>query len=297
MAPKGTLLLIGGAEDKGKEMDDIRDQNKEFQRLELLHQLIPKNGRKGKIEIVTAASSVPAQVEKTYTKAFKHIGFENIGFIGMQDRLEARNPEFTKRVEEAHTVFFSGGDQFILSSLLGGTDFVNVLREKYIHDDSFLVAGTSAGAMALSELMIYEGGIHEAIIKDDLQVSSGLGIISGCIIDTHFIKRGRFGRLAHAVTMNPVELGVGLGEDTALIITKGDRAECRGSGMVVIIDGTEILTTNITEIENGQPIFVENLKVHLLAKGNIFSISKRRITGYNRHADAEDNKCHSETGK
>ena len=102
----------------------------------------------------------------------------------------------------------------------GGTETVSVIRDRYTHDKDFVVAGTSAGAMAMTKLMIYEGGVHEAILKDDLKMSSGMGIFDTCIIDTHFIKRGRFGRLAHAITMNPESLGVGLGEDTALIIKK-----------------------------------------------------------------------------
>ena len=151
------------------------------------------------------------------------------------------------------------------------------IRDKYEHDKDFVVAGTSAGAMAMSKVMIYEGGVHEAILKNDLKITTGMGIFDTCIIDTHFIKRGRFGRLAHAITMNPESLGIGLGEDTALIIKNGFDAECRGSGMVVIIDGNQIEQTNITEIEDGSSIFVENLRVHLLAKGSKFSIKDRKV--------------------
>ena len=160
---------------------------------------------------------------------------------------------------------------------LGGTDAIDAVKEKYTNDKDFVVAGTSAGAMAMSKIMISEGGIHEAILKDDLKITAGLGVFDTCIIDTHFIKRGRFGRLAHAITMNPEALGVGLGEDTALIIKNGFEAECRGSGMVVIIDGNEIGQTNITSITDGEPVFVENLKVHLIVKGNRFSFRDRKM--------------------
>ena len=125
-------------------------------------------------------------------------------------------------------MFLTGGDQFKLSTILGGTECVHAIKEKYTRDKDFIVAGTSAGAMAMSKIMIYEGGVEEAILKDDLKLAGGLGIFDTCIIDTHFIKRGRFGRLAHAITMNPEALGIGLGEDTALIIKKGFDAECRG---------------------------------------------------------------------
>ena len=154
---------------------------------------------------------------------------------------------------------------------------MQVIKDKYLHDKDFIVAGTSAGAMAIPNLMICQGGEHEAMLKDDIQIASGLGLLDSCIVDTHFIKRGRFGRLAHAIVMNPEMLGVGLGEDTALIIKNGSDAECRGSGMVVIIDGNQILSTNITEIGNDDPIFVENLKVDILAKGSKFSINDRKM--------------------
>ena len=216
-------------------------------------------------------------MDDMYVKAFKEIGFSDIGFIDIKNKIEARDPRFCERVKKAHAVFFSGGDQFTLASILGGTKTMEVIKEKYLHDKDFIVAGTSAGAMAIPKLMIYQGGKHEAMLKDDIQIASGLGILDFCIVDTHFIKRGRFGRLAHAVVMNPETLGIGLGEDTALIIKNGSDAECHGSGMVVIIDGNEILTTNITEIDNDDPIFVENLKVDILAKGNKFSIKARQM--------------------
>ncbi|HXS57925.1 MAG TPA: cyanophycinase [Hanamia sp.] len=278
MKPKATILIIGGAEDRGnKEMKEHRVDNGQYERFEILKDLLPKKGRKHIIEIIMTASSVPEEMQKMYLKAFKEIGFSDIGFIDIKDKAEAREADFCMRMEKAHAVFFSGGDQFKLASILGGTQSMQVIRDKYLHDKDFIVAGTSAGAMAIPNLMICQGGEHEAMLKDDIQIASGLGILDSCIVDTHFIKRGRFGRLAHAVVMNPEVLGIGLGEDTALIIKNGSDAECRGSGMVVIIDGNQILSTNITEIGNDDPIFVENLKVDILAKGSKFSIKDRKM--------------------
>jgi cyanophycinase len=278
MIPKGTILIIGGAEDKGDEKDEKkRKHNTKYEKLEILKELLPKNGKKGRIEIITTASSIPGEMKKMYQSAFSTLGYLNIGFIDIKDKIEARDPNFCKQVEKAHAVFFSGGDQFKLTGILGGTETVEMIKQKYYADKDFIVAGTSAGAMAIPKLMIYEGGKHEAMLKDDLKIASGLGILDYCIVDTHFIKRGRFGRLAHAVTMNPESLGIGLGEDTALIIKSGSDAECRGSGMVVIVDGNEIEQTNVTEIEDNSPIYVENLKVHILAKGSKFSIKERKM--------------------
>ncbi len=289
MIPKGTILLIGGAEERSEDESEMEQDNNVYEKFEILKELLPKNGKQ-KIEIITTASSIPAEMKKTYLNAFKKIDFTNVGFIEIQDKHSARDADVSKRVENAHAVFFSGGDQFKLSALLGGTETVNLIREKYIHDKDFVVAGTSAGAMAMTKLMIYEGGVHEAILKDDLKMAAGMGIFDTCIIDTHFIKRGRFGRLAHAITMNPEALGIGLGEDTAVIIKHGNNAECRGSGMVVIIDGSEIEQTNITEITDGDPIYVENLKVHLLAKGSKFSIAERKIIYKNINGKKRDTK-------
>jgi cyanophycinase len=278
MKPKGTILIIGGEEDRGnKEMKEQRRDNRQYEKFEILKELLPKKGTKHIIEIIMTASSIPEEMQKMYLKAFKEIGFSDIGFIDIKDKVEARETKFCTRVEKAHAVFFSGGDQFTLASILGGTETMEVIKEKFLHEKDFIVAGTSAGAMAIPNLMIYQGGKHEAMLKDDIQIASGLGILDSCIVDTHFIKRGRFGRLAHAVIMNPESLGIGLGEDTALIIKNGSDAECHGSGMVVIIDGNQILSTNITEIDNDDPIFVENLKVDILAKGSKFSIKDRKM--------------------
>ncbi len=146
-----------------------------------------------------------------------------------------------------------------------------------MYSDDFLVAGTSAGAMVMSSVMIGRGGREEALFNKDLDMRPGLGLIDSCIVDTHFIKRGRFSRLAHAIIKNPEKLGIGLGEDTAMLIKDGNVGECRGSGMVVIIDGDEISETNIDKVSENAPIFVENLKVHLLVKGCVFSLEDRKL--------------------
>ena len=278
MLPKGTVIIIGGAEDKGNSKKDPDEENKYAQKFEILKELIPSKGNK-KIEIITTASNVAAEVQKMYKDAFKKMHFNNVGFIDINDKEGARKADFCQRIEKAHSVLFSGGDQFKLSTTLGGTDILKQIKERFIHDSEFIVAGTSAGAMAMSKIMIYEGGVKEAILKADIKMSMGLGLLDTCIIDTHFIKRGRFGRLAHAVIMNPESLGIGLGEDTALIIKKGTDAQCLGSGMVVVIDGDQIQKTNITDIDDGMPIFVENLMVHLLVNGTKFSLKEKRVAG------------------
>ncbi len=275
--PKGKLLIIGGAEDKSNTQDvEIIDRNRNFKPLEILSELIPAQNNK-RIEIITTASSEPDEIAKMYKEAFLKVGFTNVHFIHIYNNVEANDPVFVNRVKKAHTVFFSGGDQFRLATILGNTDILDAIKHRYYNDNHFIVAGTSAGAMAAASLMIYEGETNEALLGGDVKVSSGMGFINGCIIDTHFVKRGRFGRLSHAIVMNPTCIGIGIGEDTALIITKGNKAECRGSGMVIIIDGADIRHTNIAYADEGYPLNIENLTVHILSHGTNFLLKERKF--------------------
>jgi len=277
MTPKGTALVIGGSEQRGDGNDpEMKVKNKDSADFEILKQLIPNAGKKGTIEIITTASDIPGDMAKMYEKAFSKLGFKDVGYMKVQTKEEAREEKYCKRVEKAHAVLFTGGDQFRLSAILGGTPINAKLKERFLHDKDFIVAGTSAGAMVLPAIMIYDGVVHEALMKPDIHLSSGLGIFDTCIIDTHFIKRGRFARLVNAVVINPELLGIGLGEDTALKIT-GYNAECFGSGSVIVIDGREIGQTNIADVDEETPIYVENLKVHLLTTGCRISLKERKL--------------------
>jgi cyanophycinase len=278
VVPKGRLLVIGGAEDKGNGNVDIAEKNKDFRQFDILQELIKGGERKRHhIEIITTASQIPDEIGKMYQSAFNKLGFENIGFMNIKTKEEARKKSYLKKVEKAGSVFFTGGDQFRLSTILGDTEVINLIRERYFTETDFTVAGTSAGAMALSNLMIFEGENNEAMLKGSVKISSGLGLINHCIIDTHFVKRGRFGRLTEALVMNPTCIGIGIGEDTALIIKKGNQVEVRGSGMVTIIDGRDIGHTNIAFADAATPLCVENLRVHILCRGNRFLLSERKF--------------------
>ncbi|MDF2436811.1 MAG: cyanophycinase [Bacteroidota bacterium] len=285
--PKGTLILIGGAEDKGDGRALTR--NREYEEFEILSELLPKDKKrnKKKIEIITTASSVPKEVNEMYKEAFKKIGFKEVGFINMSNHEEADYPKYVERIHKAHSVLFSGGDQFRLATILGSSDVIDAVKHKYVHDSDFIVAGTSAGAMAMSGLMLYEGENNEAMLSQTVKFSSGLGFIHGCIIDTHFIKRGRFGRLAQSIVMNPACIGIGLGEDTALVIKKGNRAECKGSGMVVIIDGKDVGHTNIAYAAPDVPLCIENLRVHILSKRNGYALKEREFLPSKQDIKAE----------
>jgi cyanophycinase len=275
--PKGTLLLIGGSEDKGENEPEIAYANKEFVRLEILKTFIKSIHKSNpRIEVITSASNIPKEMEAIYEDVFTRLGLPNVGFMHIRDRIQANEYEFIKKAESADAVLFSGGDQFRLSATMGSTQVLDVMKRKYF-EEHFVIAGTSAGAMAAGNIMLYEGKVQEALIMGDVKTSSGLGFIQGCIIDTHFITRGRFGRLAQSIGVNPNCVGIGIGEDTSLLVREGNVMECFGSGMVIIIDGHEMKHTNITEATPGTPLYMENLKVHILAKGNGFMLSERQF--------------------
>lgn len=279
MSPKGKLLIIGGAEDRSDGSEPEMEERKgHFERFKILKELLPKPNTGGRIEVITTASSKPQEMEEMYKKTFHDIGCKDVGFLSIKDKTEAREEENCKRIMAASAVFFTGGDQLRISTIIGGTATETSIKDKYMQDKNFIVAGTSAGAMVMSEIMICGGGTGEALLGSDLHTASGIGLLSKCIIDTHFIKRGRFSRLAHAIIINPRNLGVGLGEDTALIIHNGNEAECRGSGMVVLIDGADIGLTNISDADEASPVYVENLKVHLLTENCRVNLDTRKMS-------------------
>lgn len=276
MKPKGILLIIGGAEDKVDNIAlAIEKKNREFKHFAILNLLL--KGKK-KVEIITTASMCREEVKEIYQRTFDKIGFLNTGFIPIANKDEAGLSKYIKRIEQADAVFFSGGDQSRLANILGGTPLIELILKRFFEDENFVVAGTSAGAMAMSKIMIYGGGTQEVVFRNDLKITTGFGLLEHCIIDSHFIKRGRFGRLAHAVIINPGQLGIGLGDDTALIVKNGEDAECLGSGAVVIIDSSKMGQSNISDEEDDEcGVFVENLAVHLLVKGCRFNLKSRMI--------------------
>ena len=282
MIPKGKLLIIGGHEDKGDEVVGenliVHKKIETKSHFEILGTLISKIPRTSHIiEIIASASSIPLEMEALYINSFKQEGFTEVGIIKVESIKDANNPDSIKRIEDAHAVFFTGGDQSKLISLIVQTKLLASIRNKYYSDEHFIVGGTSAGAMAMPEIIITGGVIGAALYKGEIEMSKGLDLIKDIIVDTHFIKRGRFARLAHAVTLNRLCLGIGLEENTALIISEGNIAECMGSGMIILIDGSKIGTTNIDVVDDTTPIVVENLKISIIAEGSCYLLRERRI--------------------
>jgi cyanophycinase len=277
--PKGKLIAVGGAEDKGTDLEkgEIHRNNLNFFELAILRRIVEEAGGPDcRIEVVTTASMIPMEVGNNYLNAFGKIGCLNIGVMHIRNRADAAEPEYIQRLQECDAIMFSGGNQLRLAATFGGTQFLRILLERY-EKESFVIAGTSAGAMAMSNTMIYEGNATRAHLKGEVKITTGLGFIDDVIIDSHFEKRGRFGRLSQAVASNPACIGIGLGEDTGMLITDGGKMEAIGSGLVIIIDGQDIQHCNIADIPEGNPISIENLKVHFCEKGNGYDLQARKF--------------------
>lgn len=277
--PKGKLIAIGGAEDKGTDLEagEIKRNNLNFFELGILRRVVEEaGGTTARIEVITTASMIPYEVGENYLNAFGKIGCTNVGLIHIRNRQDAMDDTYIERVRHCDAVMFTGGNQLRLSVTDGGTEFLALLKKRYA-EENFLIAGTSAGAMAMGHTMIYEGNATRAHLKGEVKMTTGLGFINSIIIDSHFEKRGRFGRLAQAVATNPSAIGIGLGEDTGMLITGGNKMEAIGSGLVVILDGHDIVHSNIADIPDGNPVSLENLKVHFCEKGNGYLINERRF--------------------
>ncbi len=277
-SPKGTLISVGGAEDKGTDLElgIIERNNLNFFEIGILKNIVKEiNNTDARIEIVTTASQIPDEVGENYRDAFSKLGCTNIGHMKIRNREDAMKPEYLERLKQCDGIMFSGGNQLRLTAIFGGTEFLELLHYRY-ENEPFIIAGTSAGAMAMSNTMIYQGNASNAHLKGEVKITTGLAFIKDVIIDSHFNKRGRFSRLAQAVAANPSAIGIGLGEDTGVIIRNGCEMEAIGSGAVVIIDGRNIRHNNIADIEEGAPVSVENMIVHIMEKGNFYN-SKTRI--------------------
>jgi cyanophycinase len=275
--PKGKLIAIGGAEDKGSDLEKgaIFRNNLNFFELGILRRIVAEaGGSDANIEVITTASTIPYEVGENYLDAFGKIGCTNVHIIHIRNREDAQKPEYIERIQQCNCVMFSGGNQLRLTTIFGGTRFLDIIQERY-RKENFVIAGTSAGAMAMSSTMIYEGNATRAHLKGEVKITTGLGFMDGVIFDSHFEKRGRFARLAQAVSANPSCIGIGLGEDTGMLITQGNNMEAIGSGPVIIVDGHDVKHSNLADIPEGNPLSIENLHVHFCAKGNGFKVKER----------------------
>ncbi|MBL7956758.1 MAG: cyanophycinase, partial [Flavobacteriales bacterium] len=234
-------------------------------------------GTSARIAVITSASSIPEEVAENYIGAFGKLGVKDLDILDIRDRSQVK-PEMIKRLAKCDGVMMSGGNQLRLTTIFGGTAFLQLMKRRYEQEDRFVIAGTSAGAMCMSSTMIYQGHSASGLIKGGVKLTTGASLIQDVIIDSHFVERGRFSRLTQAVAANPAAIGIGLGEDTGVVITGADMLETIGSGQVMIFDGHEITYSDYADVEEGEPFSIEGMKVHIISKGHSYSVQQRMFT-------------------
>lgn len=210
---------------------------------------------------------------ETYQRAFADLGVTGLVELYLRQRAETVSEEKLRVFEGAAGVFSSGGDQLRLSSALGDMPAERRIRE--IFERGGVIAGTSAGAAAMSDTMLVKGKGGESYRIGDLHMAPGLGLIRDVIIDHHFAEHGRIGRLLGAVAQNPRELGVGIDEDTAIVV-RGRRFEVIGSGAVYVVDGAGVTHSNIAEAEPQRALSIYDVRLHVLSAGDSFDLDRRR---------------------
>ena len=285
MAYKGILIPIGGNEDKGGEEDE--STSRDFVTDGILSRVVRESGGIHQlIVVITTASQIPVEVGDNYREAFARLGCTKLEILDIREKEDSEKPEAIQLIKEAACVMFSGGDQSRIIDIIGGSTIARILKYRF-QNERIIIAGTSAGAMAMSSEMISGGSSAEALVKGSVKMREGMKFIPGLIIDSHFIKRGRFGRLAEAVARHPHLLGVGLAEDTALIIENSNRIKVIGSGMVIVFDPGKLIHNNYELLKPGIPMTMSNLTVHVLANSDSFIIDERRTEVLPLDADFE----------
>lgn len=273
---QGILIPIGGNEDKGIGKNEM--YTLEFISKGILANVVKESGgTDAKIVVITTASSIPQEIGENYKIAFDKLGCKYVTILDIRDREKSETSETLQLINAADCVLFSGGDQSKIIDFIGGTSLHNVLIQK-LRNSKFVLAGTSAGAMCMSKEMIKGGHVSDALFKGGVLMRDGMGFLDDVIIDSHFIQRGRFGRLTEAVATFPHLLGIGLSEDTALIIRNRNECEVIGSGMVIIFDPSELTHNNVAVLNAGLPVSITNLKVNILADGDKYFLDERTVS-------------------
>ncbi len=272
---KGTLIPIGGNEDKGFHTEDRFSLDFISEGI-LSHVVQESGGKNATILVITTASGIPKEVGKNYIVAFEKLGCSKVTSLYINSKEMADNVASLNLLKACDCIMFSGGNQSKITKFIRNTTFHKLLKEKY-HNEKIVIAGTSAGAMCMAKEMIAGGSSTESFIKGAIKMKKGMNLIPELIIDTHFIQRGRFGRLSEAVARFPHRIGIGLAEDTGLIIKEGKLCEVIGSGMVIVFDPGKLTHNNIAILKEGTPLTMTNLITHVLSAGDRYDIENRTV--------------------
>jgi cyanophycinase len=257
---RGWIIPIGGAE------------NKENDRRILERFVGVSGGGQADLVVIPTASRMH-ETGPRYEQVFRDLGAQRVTVMDFDTRRDCQEPGRLARLEQASGIFFTGGNQLRLTTLLGGTPVARVIRAANAR--GVTVGGTSAGASILSEHMIAAGDEGAAMVAGSVRLAPGLGLTNRYIIDQHFRERDRLGRLLTALAYNPFAVGIGLDEDTAAFIAPDDRLEVEGTGGVTVVDAAGVSYSSIDQVEDGQPVCMLGLKLHLLVAGASFDLASR----------------------
>lgn len=272
--PRGKIVAIGGNEDKGSVPPPVEKELRNHVRffengiLKRIHDEL--YGLGSRIEVVTTATSFPEELGQAYFNAFLMLGCDNVGQLHIKTPEDADNPEYLERLSQADGVMFTGGNQVRITEVFRNSGALDILKHRYWEEEKFLISGTSAGAMALANVMITGSDEQDPLVKGTVSMGAGLGLLQNIIIDTHFINRRRMPRMIESIAANPNHIGIGLGEDTGILITKGNCVETIGSGLVVVLDGRNMRANNFEQITPGELLCLENIMLHVLSRGKKF---------------------------
>ena len=258
------LIPIGGNEKKSPD-------SKIFQEMVTL-----AGGSKARIVVVPTASETPNEQAHDYKVLFSAFNPESIQTVHIGERSDAGSAELCNLIGETTLFMFAGGDQLRLSSLIGGTPLHRTLVKRY-RAGGCVVAGTSAGAAVIPEVMIFQNNRFRLFRKGGIEMTKGLGLIHDTIFDTHFVQRSRISRLVHAIATNPAMLGIGIEENTGLLIEDETRAKVIGAGTVIVVDGSAIETNHIGYVENRDPFALTNVRYSVLTPGVVYDLKRRTV--------------------
>ena len=269
---KGFLVLIGGAEDK---------KDKKV----ILKKIVELNNANN-IIVIPTASTYPKGLAEDYYYAFKSLGAENISIFDIRERQEAENAEYIEKVKQAELIFFTGGDQLRLVTIINDTSLYYAIKERHLKGAT--IAGTSAGAAAACDPIIFDGD-SEGLRKGGIKCSKGFGFIENITIDTHFVNRGRLGRLTQFLCSGNCTKGIGIGEDTAIVLKSDNTFEVIGSEMVTVVNTENISYSNYNNIAENEPVVINDIRIGFLQSGSVFDLNEWKVI-----CSAFDNMPHSE---
>ena len=258
---RGWIVPIGGAENKENDPHILE----RFVRV--------SGGDEANIVVIPTASRMH-ETGSRYEKLFADLGAAKVAVMDFDTRRDCQEPGRLRRLEEATGIFFTGGNQLRLTTLLGGTPVAKLIRVRNAR--GVAVGGTSAGASILSEHMIAFGDEGSAVISGSVRLAPGLGLTNRFIIDQHFRERDRLGRLITALAYNPFAIGIGLDEDTAAFVGPDETVEVEGSGGVTVVDAADVSYSSISEVAEGQPVCILGLRLHVLTAGATFNLHTRQ---------------------